>query len=114
MPRHNKILRFTMFKQRILVYKVAKRDVIEVVFSADEDIEFFVQHSKLSTAHQAPEVQLTENTVKLTARHGAVVNAVVIFKQGEHLNTTLTHTVCETVHHHLKHLISILCEAVQI
>ena len=80
MPRDNKILWFTMFKQRILVYQVTKCDVIEVVFSADEDIEFLVQHRKLSTAHQAPKVQLAENTVELTARHGAFMNAVVIFK----------------------------------
>lgn len=52
--------------------------------------------------------------MELSARDCPVVYAVVILKQREHLDTTLAHAVSKTVHDFLKHLISILCESVQI
>lgn len=45
---------------------------------------------------------------------GTVVNAVVVFKQREHLHAPLTYAVRQTMHHFLKHVVRVLREAVQI
>lgn len=51
-----KNLRFTMFELRILVNQITERDVVEIMFSTDENVEFLVQYSKLTTANQTANV----------------------------------------------------------
>ena len=109
-----KISRFSVFKKRILVNEVAECDVVKIVFSTDEDIELLIQHGEFATTHHAPKIQLAQHAMKLTTRDGAIVYAVVVLEQGEHLNATLAHAVRETMHDFFEHLISILREPVQV
>ena len=109
-----KNLRFAVLKLRILVDQIAERDVVEVVFPANEDVEFLVQNGELPAAHQAAQVELAEHAVELSPRYSAVVYAVVVLEQREHLYASLAHAICEAMHDLLEHLISILCESVQV
>ena len=109
-----KKLRFAVLKLRILVDQIAERDVVEVVFPANEDVEFLVQNGELPAAHQAAQVELAEHAVELSPRYSAVVYAVVVLEQREHLYASLAHAICEAMHDLLEHLISILCESVQV
>ena len=53
---HVKTLRFPVFKLRILVNQITKRDVVEIVLSANEDVEFLVQYRELTTADQTAKI----------------------------------------------------------
>ena len=82
-----------MFEVCVLVNQVAEGDVVEIVFSTNENVEFLIECRKLAAAHQTAKVKFTEHSVELGARDSTVVDAVVIFKQREHLDATLTYTV---------------------
>ena len=101
-----------MFELCIFINQITKCDVVEIMLSANKDVELLVEYSELTAAYHTAKIQFTEDPMKLRTRDCSVVYAIVILKQWKHLYTTLAHAISKTVHHFLKHLISILCELV--